>query len=334
MPSHSKNQSLLRQWAMLTLIPKTGNGLTSNEIHQRLENDGHIVTKRTVERDLYELSAIESIPLVKNESRPARWTWIKSPPTILPKLNFTDAVSLALVEKFLQQSLPQQLITALESRFEEAREQLSRFPQHKLTRWPELVASVPPALSIQPPKLKSGVLETIQQALLDQNQIAVNYHSRAAGKIRDLILHPLGLVQSGPVAYLVALAGDYEDPTLYAIHRIHSVHTLDSKSFRPPNFSLDDYIASGALEFGGGVSIILKARITPKLRSYLIETPLSKDQTIISRRSYHQLTATLHDSWRLQFWILSQGPEITVTKPESLRNRIHELLVSATVNYS
>lgn len=123
-------------------------------------------------------------------------------------------------------------------------------------------------------------------------------------------------------SYLLASAFDYEQPHLYAIHRIASATVLDEPARRPKGFSLDSYLAGGGAQFGSGAAVTLKARLSEGLARLLEETPISKDQKITTRSGVHTLTATVQESWQLHFWILSQGPAITVLKPVALRRKI------------
>jgi len=50
-------------------------------------------------------------------------------------------------------------------------------------------------------------------------------------------------------------------------------------------------------------------------------------------KDVYLLTATIKDSWMLQFWILSQGAEITVLQPKELRARIRDSLRAALSSY-
>ncbi|SCC92860.1 hypothetical protein THIX_30088 [Thiomonas sp. X19] len=86
------------------------------------------------------------------------------------------------------------------------------------------------------------------------------------------------------MSYLVATVFDYPDVRTYAVHRMHSAAVLDQHAQPPEAFDLDAYIASGAMQFGAGRSIRLKARIAESLAQVLRETPLAADQAIGSTR--------------------------------------------------
>lgn len=74
MPFATTRATLSRQWALLRQLPSRSPGVTSAELVWRLRDVGFHVSKRTVERDLNELSLI--FPLERNDkSIPFGWHW-------------------------------------------------------------------------------------------------------------------------------------------------------------------------------------------------------------------------------------------------------------------
>ncbi|MDF0734237.1 WYL domain-containing protein [Pseudomonas entomophila] len=74
MPFATTRATLSRQWALLRQLPSRSPGVTSAELVWRLRDVGFHVSKRTVERDLNELSLL--FPLERNDkSIPFGWHW-------------------------------------------------------------------------------------------------------------------------------------------------------------------------------------------------------------------------------------------------------------------
>ena len=74
LPFATTRATLSRQWALLRQLPSRPPGNTSAELVWRLRDVGFTVSKRTVERDLNELSLI--FPLERNDkSIPFGWHW-------------------------------------------------------------------------------------------------------------------------------------------------------------------------------------------------------------------------------------------------------------------
>ncbi len=333
MPGSDHETTLARQWELLrNHLPSRPPGRTSRDLRDRMEAAGHNVTKRTIERDMDELSRI--FPIARNEvSIPYGWHWRENARFDTLGLNLSEAISLVLMEDVLRQIMPPAFLSALEGKFSLAREKLAALPKIPHARWADLVRYVPPGLPFIPPAIAPSVLPSIQEALLHQRQLQVFYLSAGSDAAKEQTLHPLSLIQQGSRSYLVATAFGYDTILFYALHRMVSAEVLDQPANRPKGYSMDAHIASGAAQFGTGDPLVLQARVSEDLARLLEETPISKDQKITKRAGVHTLTATVHDSWNLHFWILSQGASITVLKPVSLRKQIIAALENALGNY-
>lgn len=315
------NQAIARQWELLKLLPSRPPGKSSRELAEVLEQEGFKVTKRTVERDLNELMIL--FPLVCNDKgTPYGWHWLENAHCDLPSLPLAEALSLRLLEDFLKPLLPESILRSLTSRFQLAKTKLKALADLPTSKWADKVRVVLPSLSLLPPQVNPGVQEIIHEALLAEQQVKIIYQSPIADSPSMLTLHPLGLVQRGPVTYLVATAFEYDDVRIYPLHRVLEAKQANKACHRPFGFSLDDYLDSGALQFGDGKPIKLKATISKSLAKILEETPLSKDMTLTPQNDTFLLGCTVIDSWQLHWWILSQAGEIEVLAPKLLRKEI------------
>lgn len=100
---------------MLKLLPSRAPGLTAAELHQQLEEAGHRTTKRTVERDLNELSSL--FPLHCNDKgTPYGWYWQPGRSIDLPGITVGEALTLRLVEDSIRPLVPGLMLKILESR--------------------------------------------------------------------------------------------------------------------------------------------------------------------------------------------------------------------------
>lgn len=146
-----------------------------------------------------------------------------------------------------------------------------------------------------PLKIDEAALETIQEALLADEQLDVQYKSAGTEKAKALRLHPLGLVQRGPVTFLVASVFKYKNVWLYAMHRFVGVTRTHERVKPLAGFDLDVYISAGALQFGGDQQVELEALVSKRLAEILAETPLSEDQFLVPMAS--------NFACRLRWWI-------------------------------
>lgn len=144
-------------------------------------------------------------------------------------------------------------------------------------------------------------------------------------------------MQRGQVSYLGAMVNHYDDIRLFALHRFTqaSIKPLDDARTPPNNIQWKDYLASGAAGFNAAATppILLCAWVKKDLASLLMETPLSQDQTLTALDDGFTLSASVHDTWQLQWWILSQGARIVIQSPCELRQSIQQQIEQMHQNY-
>lgn len=329
MPASSTRSTLARQWELLKILPVRAPGVTAADLQKSLEQAGHPTSKRTVERDLVELSRL--FPLQCNsKGTPFGWYWTPGSTADLPGLSICDALTMRLVEGSIRPLVPANLLAVLEPRFAQAQRKLESLSAESASaRWADKVASVQPALSLLAPVIDKDVLEKVQDALLKDLQIGCRYYAAHKDQTHDLTLSPLGLIQRGQVTYLIAIAEPFEDVRQFVLHRIQAAVAIDHPATRPPEFNLQRYIESGAMQFGSGQSMRLEAWITEGLARLMRETPLSQDMEISPLPDGATLTATVADSWELRWWILSHAGSIRIDKPYLLKEAITQRLQEA-----
>ncbi|MBF7731114.1 helix-turn-helix transcriptional regulator [Pseudomonas sp. N040] len=333
MPAANSRSTLSRQWELLKLLPSRLPGYTVQMLVEKLADGGYEISKRTVERDLNELSLL--FPLqCNNKGMPYGWYWTPGSPSDLPGVTLSEALTLQLVENSLRPLLPAGILKSLQPRFAQARQKLDALTaQMPTARWIDKIASVQPELNLIAPEIDEELLEVIQQALLDDQQITSTYFAAFTNKTRALTLNPLALILRGSITYLAATVEPYTDVRLFALHRFKQVEMLEKPVNRPSDFDLKTYIKSGALQFSQGDVIQLKARINSALLNLLSETPISPDMKITKVDGGHELTATVLDSWQLHWWLLSQADAIEVLEPLGLRAEIFRKLQAASAMY-
>jgi predicted DNA-binding transcriptional regulator YafY len=325
---------VLRQWELLKLLPSAGTGKTATELTNALNDAGFNISKRQVERDLNEL--LEAFVLDRDDrSIPHGWKWMKGASADLPGMTVSEALSLSLVEDTIKKLMPISMLEGLEPRFRQAEKQLIALSkENRKAKWASKVRSVSPTMPFVSPVIDSELLETVQEALLSDIQIEVDYQGMNDEESKQLSLSPLALVNRGAVSYLIATAYEYEDVRLYAMHRILKATKTNDTVKRPASFDLDEYILAGGLHFGNGKTIRLSAWVSQWLAKILEETPLSADQQLKVSGEKTKLTATVSDSWQLTWWLMSQGTGIEVTAPVALRKRVGEQLAEAAAQYT
>ena len=333
MPANNTRNTLSRQWELLRLLPSTGSGKTVRELTDDLNSIDFTVSIRQVERDLKQLQGL--MPIECNDNgKPHGWRWIKGASRHIAAMSLPEALSWQLVADTVRPMLPVSILEALEPHFREARDKLTALADSNIAaQWTQKIRVVQPSLPVIAPAIIPAVLEQIQQALLSHRQLEAGYRGVSAEQVKQMTLNPLGFILRGSVSYLVATAFGFTEPRLFALHRFENAIVLDSTAITPERFSLDDYIATGALHFGSGEIIQLEILVDLWLKKILQESPLSTDQQIIDHELRFQVTATVTDTWQLQWWILAKSDAVEVLNPEWLRDIIKKQLKAAAKQY-
>ncbi len=73
------------------------------------------------------------------------------------------------------------------------------------------------------------------------------------------------------------MAPDHE-PRVFALHLVETAELEDTKALIPKNYSVDAYIENEAMQFGSGKLILLKAKLSQELATYLAETAIREGQ--------------------------------------------------------
>lgn len=335
MPMSSTHSAIARMWELLQLLPDGPPGMTAAEARERLASAGYEVSKRTIERDLIELSRL--FPLqCNNKGTPFGWYWTPGRSANLPGISISEALTLKLVESSIRPLIPEWMLKGLESRFIQAEEKLEALSrENSAARWPKYVASVTPNMILMPPEVDPDKLRLLQQALLEERQVEAVYRSSSRQQVKTLTLSPAALVQRGHTTYLVASSEGFTDIRQYVLHRFQSIRLLDVAKQVPEDFNLQRYIDDKLMQFGQRGEIQLEAWVSDQLGDLLQETPLSEDMQMMPCEGSpgYSITATVIDTWELRWWLLSHSGAIVVRQPAALSQDIKAKVVKALEQY-
>lgn len=329
MPTQTTRNTLARLWELLKCLPKNGSGKSAQQLSQDLQVRGFSVSKRQVERDLHDLSASFSLHC-NRAGTPYGWRWANGAQTELAGMDVAEALSLHLAESAVRPLLPNCMLQTLEPKFKQAHAKLQELSStNPLCHWQDKVRSIPAQLHRELPNVNTTVASRIHEGLLNDEQLDVEYTGMGATAATPLRLHPLALIQRGPLTYLAATAWEYEDIRLYALHRITAAQRTYTACNRPEDGQLAAWLQNGAAQFSNHQTMQLRIKLSEDLLRLVAESPLSTDQVM----GQDTLQATVQDSWELRWWILSQGAGIEVLEPMALREEIAQSLRDACKRY-
>lgn len=309
--------AMLRQWAMLRMIPRAPRRIDSGSLQRKLSTSGYEVTLRTVQRDLNNLSVIW--PLTSDDSKPQGWWWPTEANLDMPGLDSQTALVFAIAEMHLTKILPSATLEALDPWFKAAHGVLNTTTS-KNKKWIDKVRILPQGLSLLPPKIDPMIQSTVYQGLEDGVCIKMTYRTKGVKPYKSYMVNPLALIQKGQLLYIACTVNDYSDIRLLLLHRIASAALTTSPAAKPPiGFNLDRFIQEGHAGFQLGSPVRLVADFAEVAAILLYETPLSLDQTLTQIRAGQvRLEATVADTFDLRAWLRSFGSDVTVVSPKRL----------------
>lgn len=329
------SETLPRQWLMLSLIPRHPRKVDAATLQKGLEDQGYRVSRRTIQRDLQELSAQFALQC-DERSKPFGWQWMEDAKVMdIPGMEPATALAFRLAEAYLQPLLPRSILRYLDPHFRRAGEVLAGVKSAGIGMWPEKVRVISRGPALLFPEAKPDVQETVYQALFEERRFEARYRSREATRPAEYEVNPLGLVFRQGLIYLVCTLAEFEDIRQLALHRMSSARLLDSRRRAPAGFDLDKYIEQGEFSYPvSGNRIKLRALLAPGAAIHLYETRLSPDQRLKeSPDGRVLLQATVLDTLELRWWLLGFGDGVEVLEPKKLRSEFQRIVSSMAGRY-
>ena len=310
-------ETLLRQWAMLRLIPRHPRRIDSGRLQSELQKLGYDMTLRTIQRDLNKLSAV--LPLVSDQSKPQGWWWEADAQLLeIPGLDPQAALVFKMAEQYLAQVMPQSTHAALGPWFKAANGVLQN-QSGGTGVWLDKIRIIPRGQPLLPPVVNAYVQAIVVQSVFDGKRIAITYTPHGAPEPKEYEVNPLALVQRDHLLYIVCTLWDYQNPMLLVMHRIRSAEVLEKPSQWPEGFDLDEYIHEGGLGYRIGPPIQITAQVNASVATILFETPLAPDQQLTQQPDgTYTLNATVPDTKELRTWLRGFGRLVLINHPINL----------------
>jgi len=230
--------------------------------------------------------------------------------------------------------MPVELLQGLGPRFHAATDRLAQMKgQSRNARWPNLVRAIPRTFELAPPRIDDKVLATVQEALLANEQLDIEYQSLQDATFEPRRISPRALLHKGQVTYLVATRDPEKGIRTYALHRMQRAK-LTGLNMPRSDFDLDAYLANEAHEPGPNTPVKLEARVNANLAKILRETPLNPAMTLKPDGDGFRIKAEVRENQALYRWILGHGKAIEILRPSSLRESIAKTVRAAASQYT
>lgn len=307
MPARSSTLDTI-QLALATMqrIPRRRYTSTA-ELQAQLRNSGIDRSLRTVQRTLRFLVQHFDIEC-RDDSKPYGYRWKESAAGILiPSLGRNEALVLSLAERFLRNLVPSGTLPSLETVLASANDRIGRDELHK--QWLNKVRYAYPTPLLIPPTIQQQTLDTVTECLYSNLKMRVEYTNRL-GATREFIVLPLGLVSRALVLYVIVKFEDRDTPYRLALHRMDSVQATTLSFAPPPDFDIDETIATYGFSPGSQEPIRLDFYIDEGPGQHLTESKLAEDQKCELVDGQYHIVATVRDSVELRHWLRGFGDEV------------------------
>jgi predicted DNA-binding transcriptional regulator YafY len=339
--------AILRQWVMLQLIPREPGGITTQQLRKKLAEADPLydVHKRTIERNLMQMMSIFPTLDYREQIGGNLWFWEKDTVIDIPKLDAKTALMFRLAQDYLAPMLPKATLGELMPHFKQAEKTLKELADRSYTYWPDKVRIIQNSIQLKHPEIDPDILNIVYEALFADLKLDLNYRIRS-GEVRGYRANLLGLVFRDGVVYAVCTLDGKDAVRQLPLHRMLAAELTGETSSRPLGFELDDYIktffdyplrelqsnAEHRDEIPDRITVTLA--LNPVSAVHLKESPLADDQVVETLADGREsITATVSNTERLRWWILSYGPYMEVLAPEHLRREIGHKLTTAVLYY-
>lgn len=269
------------------------------------------------------------------------WFWEKDTVMDVPRLDAKTALMFSLAKDYLSPVLPKAALNELRPHFQQAERTLAEIRERSYSQWPDKVRVIQNSIQLHTPEIEETVLNKVYDALFVDKKTRIHYQTRG-GEEDTYIASLRGLVFRDGYIYAVCSLEGKDHIRQLPIHRMSSVEILDEYVEPISGFSLDRYVKTffdyplrelksnssnrDQIDEKITISIALDALSAVHLR----ESPLSLNQKNMKlpdgRESF---TATVANTERLRWWILSYGQQMEVLSPVELRTEIRDKLKRA-----
>lgn len=324
-----------RRQILLNLLPPKGSAMDTASLHQGLRRQGVKVSLRGVQRDLAMLLD-EHKPHVQREQVGRGYSW--SATRVLSRLSLlpTDAMNLLMIMDHAERFGMQAQVANLSTLRDYANSLLR--DSRPSDDWTAKITSTTRFITLRPGRVDPVVLRTLQQALLDDQSVKVQYIPRGAREPRVYVLKPLGLSYQDSNIYLSCIFENHrkdDPPRALPLHRFVSARETVSSISTPLGYNINSVAARRSLvDLKSDTPLTLRLRLSKGMYERLQENPMTDDQEIVRESDdCWIMKASMLPSQGLKLWLLSQGDMLEVLEPVELREEVASIAANMNAIY-
>lgn len=330
-------EKTIRWLHILDLLTANSQGLSTSELHQRLNDSGDYVQPvdlRTVQRDIKEMDGSGTVRFTNPSTDGPATRWALQSGMWGRSLSPMGASTLKLILRYMKGLLPPSALASLKAQEEQADRLLAlrSATEHHTRPWDQKLRVIPGGHTLLAPSLPDEVLQVVYEALASERKIRAIYRRPGIDESSTREYSVLALIVRPPKYQLLVCTG--RDPYVLNIHRISHAELLAADTDWPEHFNLDTWLQSGAanIRVAGEERVVI--RTTAAMADHWRETPLGEGQQIVEAGQDVEVSVPLVQTDALRRYLLGLGDQVTVLEPESLRDWMRAQVLKLSTSYA
>ena len=310
-----------RQIYILSLLSENQKGYQAEEIRERLKNWDIDVSKRTITRDIDELSLNYGIG---EEERNGKTYYFADKYTLKNvDLTIEDLASLAFAKEMLKEyehlDMGHHAISFIDKIVENSAS-LNKLQFESLCGHFKKSGSKTGNMDL----VDSKIEKMIQNAMDSHNKISIEYYSFTSDECTKRIVHPYKMLLMDSYLCLEGYCELRKETRRFRLSRIKGIEVLDAKFEKEGEKNGNPEQKEVFLKLAGGEIEDMELLFTGESIRYVKEYEAGRAKKLEETDSglyFYQKTAIAPDVVR---WIRGFGPEVNVIKPQWLKVQLQE----------
>ena len=165
--------------------------------------------------------------------------------------------------------------------------------------------------------------ETIQQAILSEQQLKIRYHSLYKDEHTERTIDPYLLYNHYGAWYLIAFCHLRDECRMFGLNRILTIENTDVEFVKPTDFSIEQLLKDSFDLIWGGETYHVALKFSPYKSRWIRERKWHHSQQLTELEDGGLiLEMDVQGLEDVQRWVMQYGAEVEVMEPKVLKENI------------